>query len=196
MCLLLYLTVELTDIIIVMRKKIKECRESKVSKAKDFINSGFYDEFIQDIADFIISGNTYQSKKLHKTIDFYSEIPKETKIRVNLSFYAAIISMFFGFVLLGSGLFLAWERNLLAGSLIASIGGTISGFITKTFLKIHQISLDQLNRFYIPVLKEILSEIEKIVECLQDSKLKEQARISMIDALLSILKKGKLDFDT
>lgn len=169
-----------------MDKERNKYRGSKVAWVRELIESGDYDDHIEDIFDLIISGNVSQRKNL------LEDIQRETTLRIKLSFYAAILSMLFGFALLALGLFLAWKQNLLAGSVIASMGGTISGFITKTFLKIHQISLEQLNRFYHPILKEILLAIEKSIENLPDLKSKEQARISMIDTLLCILAKSKL----
>jgi hypothetical protein len=171
-----------------MDREQNKHRKIKVAWIEELIDSGDYDDHIEEIFDIIISGNASQGRNL------LEDIQKETTLRMKLSFYAAILSMLFGLALFALGLFLALNKNLLAGSVIASMGSAISGFITKTFLKIHQISLEQLNRFYNPILKEILLAIEKSIENLPDLKSKKQARISMIETLLRILTKSKLDF--
>jgi hypothetical protein len=178
-----------------MDKKRKEHSESKVSRAKKRVDCGLYDKLYLDILDLIISANTPRRKELLEVTGIYKEITKETKSRVKLSFYAAILSMLFGFLVLVLGLCLAWNKNLLAASVITPIGGTISAFITTTFLKIHQISLAQLNRFCRPVLKEILSVLEKNIDDLLDSHSREKARTSLIKSLLTILESSKLNFD-
>ena len=176
-----------------MAKENEDLRPAKICHVKKLIDSGFYDECIQDIVELILSGNTSRRKKFLEVTGIYDQIAKDIKIRANLSFYAAILSMLFGFALLAFGLLLTWKHNIGAGSLIATIGSAISSFITLTFLRVHQISLEQLSRFYRPVMKEILSVIERIIDDISDTDAKEQARISLIGVLLRIIRKTKLD---
>lgn len=58
----------------------------------------------------------------------------------------------FGFVFWGGQHTLtqtSWD-HLAAGSAIAAIGGSISAFITKTFLSVHKLSLQQFKSIFRP----------------------------------------------
>jgi len=72
----------------------------------------------------------------------------ETRSRASWSFFVALVAMFFGFgfVVWGGTYVLAelkWD-NIAAGALIASIGGSISAFLAKTFLDVHRLSLPSI----------------------------------------------------
>ena len=84
-----------------MDKEKNKYRGSKVAWVREYIESGDYDDYIEDIFDIIISGNVSQKNNL------LEDIQRETRLRIKLSFYAAILSMLFAFSLLALGLFLA-----------------------------------------------------------------------------------------
>lgn len=79
----------------------------------------------------------------------------ETRARARSSFMSAILAMFMGmvFVIAGGACVIllpgkqGWEPAA-AGPPITVFGSVLSGFIAKTFLDVHKISLKQLNRYF------------------------------------------------
>lgn len=166
-----------------MNKRKNRYKKIKNDWIKELIESGDYEVHLDEIFDLIISEEASINRNL------FLDIQKQTTFRINISFYATIFSMLFSLALFGLGIFIVLEHNLLAGSLISTMGCTISGFITKTFIKMYKISLDQLNRFYHPLFKEIISIIKNSIDYLPDLKSKKEAHMLMINILLKILEK-------
>ena len=159
------------------------------------VDSGTYDRLLPDIVDVLVSCDGLLSQKFLAEVGVYVRIQKETRVRAKLSFYGAIVSALLGFLLIGVGIVLLWQGNLASGSLISLVGSAISAFITKTFLRIHEISLQQLNRFSMPALTEILSVVEKTIESLKDPNRRDEARVAAIEAFLRVLEKSKLNLN-
>lgn len=76
----------------------------------------------------------------------------ETRTRARMSFSWAIFAMMVGFVVLAVGALLIIthpnQEGVLSGGSLATIGGALSAFITKTLLDVHKVSLAQLNRYF------------------------------------------------
>ena len=120
-------------------QEILETQEDLQARAQEV------SKIIDESRQAILHGNLFNL--YNKQIERYQD---ETRSRASWSFYIALIAMFFGFafVFWGGYYILAqtgWD-HLAAGSAIAAIGGSISAFITRTFLDVHRLSLQQLNR--------------------------------------------------
>jgi hypothetical protein len=58
-------------------------------------------------------------------------------------------------------------QHLISGSIVATIGGALSGYITKTFLDVHRLSLLQLNHYFRqPVLNSQILNAQRLADLL------------------------------
>ena len=84
-----------------------------------------------------------------KQIEKYQQ---QIRSRAAISFMFAIFSMIagLGFVIWGGTVLLTAKETIViaAGGILAAIGGGVGGYITKTFLDVHKLSLNQLNRYF------------------------------------------------
>lgn len=110
----------------------------------------------------------------------------ETQQRASWSFFVAILAMAagLGFVMWGGTVVLTGEnwKDVAAGSAVSTIGGTISAFITKTFLDVHRLSLSQLNRYFRqPVVNSHVLTAQRIAEQIDDADTRRStyARIAL-----------------
>jgi len=131
----------------------------------------------------------------NKQIERYQE---ETRSRASWSFFVALVVMFFGFAFIAwGGQFilaeLKWD-HIAAGAAIASIGGSISAFLTKTFLNIHRLSLQQLNRYFRqPVINDHVLMAQRLADNLPTPEARQKSYESIIDSLTHMMKEHNLD---
>ncbi|WP_353572385.1 hypothetical protein [Candidatus Albibeggiatoa sp. nov. BB20] len=124
---------------------------------------------------------------------------QETRSRATWSFIFAIISMSFGFGFViwgGSVLLTAKEPIVLAaGGLLSTVGGAVSGFITKTFLDVHKLSLKQLNRYFQqPVINDHILMVQRLADDSRDEEIRKKAYDKIIDSITKLIdSKGNIE---
>lgn len=124
-----------------------------------------------------------------KQIEMYQQ---ETRARASWSFICAIIAMFagFGFVFWGGAVLLKAEQAIVlaAGGLLAGVGGAVSGYITKTFLDVHKLSLSQLNHYFQqPVINDHILMAQRLADESGDPETRRKAyeqTIASVNALI------------
>lgn len=127
-----------------------------------------------------------------KQIEKYQQ---ETRSRASLSFAFAIVAMFAGlsFIFWG-GTYMLKETGLehiAAGSAISVIGGAISAYITKTFLDIHRLSLNQLNTYFKqPVQNDHILMAQRLADELTDGKAKQGSYEIIIKSVTNLIREG------
>lgn len=125
-----------------------------------------------------------------KQIEKYQQ---QTRSRVSVSFFMAILAMSAGLAFLvwgGSTLLHADESIVLAaGGIVASLGGGISAYVAKTFLDVHRVSLEQLNRYFRqPVVNEHILMAQRLADESNDQRTKQQAYQRIIESVTSLIK--------
>ena len=115
----------------------------------------------------------------------------ETQARAGWSFIFAIFSMLAGLaVVIGGGTYVLSGANYqarTAGVVMAGIGAALSGFITRTFLDVHKLSLGQLNRYFRqPVLNSHILTAQRLAEQIEDPAARQEL-IKMIIAAALLL---------
>jgi hypothetical protein len=98
----------------------------------------------------------------------------QTQSRGGWSFIFAILAMLSGLALVIWGgthiVFNAGWEHVAAGSLISTVGGALSAFITKTFLDVHRLSLIQLNNYFSqPVLNSHILTAQRLADLLTET---------------------------
>lgn len=181
-----------------MNSDNEEIRYEKVLGAKILIERGFYHQVLGDIFDFILSGRTDTAHALVEHLDRLNkqieQFEKSAKRRASFSFYTAFVAMFCGFAFIfwgGQHILrqMTWD-HIAAGSAIASIGGSISAFIAKTFLKIHRLSIQELNRYSgLHVITGHVLRAQMIADKLSNSAARQKAYREIIACLLSLIQK-------
>ena len=116
------------------------------------------------------------------------EYQQETRSRATLSFAFALISMFagFGFVIWGGSVLLQAKEVIVlaAGGLLSAVGGAMSGFITKTFLDVHKLSLTQLNRYFQqPVINDHILTAQRLADDSDDPETRKKAYDRIIESI-------------
>lgn len=129
--------------------------------------------------------------------DLYSkQIEKyqtETQARAGWSFIFAIIAMFsgLGFVVWGGTHILAdsgWG-HVAAGSGISAIGGAISAYITKTFLDVHKLSLNQLNHYFRqPVINAHVLTAQRLADELSNDAARQKAYETILHNVVALIR--------
>lgn len=117
---------------------------------------------------------------------------QETRSRATWSFVFALISMFagFGFVIWGGSVLLTADDAIVlaAGGLLSTVGGATSGFITKTFLDVHKLSLDQLNRYFQqPVINDHILMAQRLAEDSDDPDTRKKAYERIIESITKLI---------
>ena len=121
----------------------------------------------------------------------------ETQARAGWSFIFAIIAMFagLGFVVWGGAHILTikdWQ-HVAAGSAISAIGGSVSAYITKTFLDVHRLSLNQLNHYFRqPVINAHVLTAQRLADQLEDVSAKKQAYETIIANVTNLIREDEL----
>lgn len=128
-------------------------------------------------------------KLYSRQIESYQE---QTRSRASSSFMFAIIAMFAGIIFIFWGFsYMVNNPSLdasLAGSAISTIGGAISAYITKTFLAVHQLSIQQLNRYFRqPVINDHIVMAQRLADQLEDPLAKKQAYEAIINQVVSLI---------
>ncbi|MBU2494674.1 MAG: hypothetical protein KJ571_18790 [Bacteroidetes bacterium] len=143
-----------------------------------------------------IIDDTKDSIRVGRLFNLYSKqiekYQKETQSRASWSFIFAIIAMVsgLGFVFWGGTniILKAGWTNIVAGSAIASIGGAVSAYITKTFLNVHKLSLTQLNRYFKqPVLNENILTAQRLADSIDDKEFKLKSYATIINSISQII---------
>jgi hypothetical protein len=121
----------------------------------------------------------------------------ETRARASWSFVIALVAMALGlgFIFWGGNYILTsveWQ-GIAAGSVVATLGGSVSAYITKTFLDVHKISLEQLNRYFRqPVLNEHILNAQRLADELEDTSRNKAYRdlVNSVITLISSFREG------
>ncbi|MES2206263.1 MAG: hypothetical protein V4525_05625 [Pseudomonadota bacterium] len=116
----------------------------------------------------------------------------ETRARAGWSFLFAICAMFAGLLLVVWGgrtiIQSADWKNIAGGTAISGLGGIMSAYITKTFLDIHRLSLNQLNRYFQqPVINTYVLTAQRLSEQIEDTTLKQQTYQKIIDQIIDLI---------
>jgi len=78
---------------------------------------------------------------------------------------------------------------LAAGSIISAVGGAIGTFIAKTFLDVHKLSLNQLNKYFKqPVINEHILMAQRLADDSGDPETKKKAYQTIIDSIASLIR--------
>lgn len=117
---------------------------------------------------------------------------QQTRNRASWSFIAALAAMFAGmsFVLWGGFFILSKEGidHTLAGSSISAIGGGISAYITKTFLDVHKLSINQLNHYFKqPVINEKILMAQQLADDIDDDSFRAKSYEKIINTIMSVI---------
>ncbi len=119
----------------------------------------------------------------------------ETRERAKLSFLYAITSMIIGLivVIIGAVIILVNKnstQNTIAGASISTLGGVLSGYITKTFMDVHRLSISQLNKYFEqPVKKDHILTIRDIIKEIKTVEDREEAYLKVIESIMNLIDK-------
>lgn len=116
----------------------------------------------------------------------------ETRSRATWSFGLALIAMFagFGFLIWGGTVLLTAKETIVlaSGGLISTVGGAISGYVAKTFLDVHKLSLTQLNRYFQqPVINDHILMAQRLAEESNDPETRKAGYEKIIDSLTKLI---------
>jgi ABC-type multidrug transport system fused ATPase/permease subunit len=135
----------------------------------------------------VMLGNLFNLN--NKQIESYQD---QTRSRASWSFYIALIAMFFGFIFIfwGGQYILTntgWD-HITAGSAIAAIGGSISAYITKTFLDVHKLSINQLNRYFEqPVINDHILMAQRLADNLPNDEARQTNYELIINSITKLI---------
>lgn len=141
------------------------------------------------------SGNQDGIKTEHLFNLYSKQIEKyqqETRTRATLSFLFAILSMSagMGFMFWGGSFILAdpTANHVAAGAAISAIGGGISAYITKTFLDVHKLSLNQLNRYFTqPVINDHIVMAQRLAEDVKDDEVRKKSYEKIVSSITALI---------
>ncbi len=124
-----------------------------------------------------------------KQIEKYQQ---ETRTRATLSFIFAILSMCagMGFMFWGGSFILAEPNanHVAAGAAISAIGGGISAYISKTFLDVHKLSLNQLNRYFTqPVINDHIVMAQRLAEDVKDDEVRKKSYEKIVGSITALI---------
>lgn len=144
-------------------------------------------KIIEENQKAIILGNLFNLYS--KQIEKYQQ---ETRIRASLSFFFAILSMCagMGFMFWGGSFILADPNanHVAAGAAISAIGGGISAYITKTFLDVHKLSLNQLNRYFTqPVINDHIVMAQRLAEDVKDDEVRKKSYEKIVSSITALI---------
>jgi hypothetical protein len=100
---------------------------------------------------------------------------KITRVQAEKSFHNSQIAMFFGFAIVGSGAIIVLlpisTETKLAVAGISAVGTALAGYINRTFLKSHELSILQLNIFFRqPLVQSYLLTAERLAAQLETAQ--------------------------
>lgn len=136
-------------------------------------------------------------RRQNKQIELYHQ---ETRSRARWSFAFAVVTMAFGFVFVIKGgmvLLTATEKIVLAaGTIFSAAAGTVSGYIAKTFLDIHKISLKQLNEYFQqPVINDHILMAQRIADESNDGETRKKVYEKIIESITKLIDAKTPDTD-
>ena len=116
----------------------------------------------------------------------------QTQSRAGWSFILALIAMAAG---LG---FVCWSAMVainatdwgprIAGTTVSAIGGALSAYITKTFLDVHRLSIQQLNRYFTqPVLNSHILTAQRLADELHSPDAHQEAYKMIIASVITLI---------
>jgi hypothetical protein len=128
-----------------------------------------------------------------KQIEKYQQ---QTLSRAKISFMFAIFSMIagLGFVIWGGTVLLTAKETIVlaAGGILAAIGGGVGGYITKTFLDVHKLSLNQLNRYFKqPVINNHILMAQRMADDCNDDETRKQSYQKVIESIATLIKEDR-----
>jgi hypothetical protein len=113
------------------------------------------------------------------------------------SFFFAVVAMIAGIALLCCGaavLFLAaadktfTPHHIISGSIISTVGGAMSAYITKTFLDVHRTSLLELNHYFKqPVINSHILSAQRLADLVTDGKVREEMYRDLIEQVIALI---------
>ena len=117
----------------------------------------------------------------------------ETQSRAEWSFIFAIVAMVAGlaFVFWGGVHIIAGDdwQHVAAGSAISTIGGSISAYITKTFLDVHRLSISQLNHYFRqPVVNANILTAQRVADLISDDKTRQEGYQKILYSVIALIK--------
>ena len=134
--------------------------------------------------------------KIERLFDLYSKqiekYQQETRTRATFSFFFAILSMSagMGFMFWGGSFILAdpSANHVAAGAAISAIGGGISAYITTTFLDVHKLSLNQLNRYFTqPVINDHIVMAQRLAEDVKDDEVRKKSYEKIVSSITALI---------
>lgn len=134
--------------------------------------------------------------KIERLFDLYSKqiekYQQETRTRATLSFLFAILSMCagMGFMFWGGSFILVdpTANHVAAGAAISAIGGGISAYITTTFLDVHKLSLNQLNRYFTqPVINDHIVMAQRLAEDVKDDEVRKKSYEKIVNSITALI---------
>lgn len=140
--------------------------------------------------------DSYAAVQMGGLFNLYSkQIEKyqtQTQSRAGWSFFCAIAAMISGLAMVVWGgthiVFYAGWEHVTAGSLISSIGGAVSAYITKTFLDVHKLSLIQLNHYFSqPVINTHILTAQRLADQLVDEQAKQRVYEAIIEKVSNLI---------
>lgn len=116
----------------------------------------------------------------------------QTRSRATWSFLASLVAMAVGlyFVYWGGKVMLGGDdgARLAAGGVMSGIGGAVSAYISKTFLEVHRLSLNQLNRYFQqPVINDHIVMAQRLADGILDQESKKRAYERLVDSVLGLI---------
>jgi hypothetical protein len=144
----------------------------------------------------VLISNSQAALQVGNLFDLYSkqieQYQLQTQARAGWSFIFAIVAMGagLGFIVWGGAHILAnpgWE-NVAAGSGVSAIGAATGAYITKTFLDVHKLSLNQLNHYFKqPVLNAHILTAQRLADQLADKSAKQKAYDVILSSVASLI---------
>ncbi len=134
---------------------------------------------------------------VERLTDFYNKqieaYQTKTIARAGWSFLIAILAMLCGlFLVIFGGYYAVTHPDLtqvLTSTGISAIGAATSAFITKTFLDVHKLSLNQLNHYFNqPVINSNILTAQRLADALSDEAAKIKAYEKIIDSTVALIK--------
>ena len=96
----------------------------------------------------------------------------------------------FGFIIWGGSVLLNAKETIVlaAGGLLSTVGGAVSGYITRTFLDVHKLSLAQLNHYFgQPVLNDHILMAQRLADESGDPQTRKEAYKIIINCIAGLI---------
>jgi hypothetical protein len=130
----------------------------------------------------------------------------QTQSRAYWSFICAVVAMSAGIALLCWGAVDLFQGatetarttgHIVSGSIISTVGGAMSAYITKTFLDVHRTSLLQLNHYFKqPVLNSHILSAQRLADRLEDGAVKKEMYRELIKQVIALIAAEQIESGT